>query len=299
MNAGVISCFSLLGVGQASFAQERTNVPPVMQKAPPPELPNQMDIVRAFFKENKRMNRPKFILFWNRELSDEVVTYYIDYQAKQAEATGGSISAYGRDSASVVGGTWTGAGVSATSRRSVDISGSTVEATRVDQVGVARMNKDEARKNLDELINMKLESSFKSMFIKGGARLINREMAIRTTGVTAKADEKINTHALETSAMVGKADLLVEIVLTPSFESETGLAFQANVVVIETGETLASVFTEAMPPTIDTVSYEATSNGFVRNVNREGFSDQTIGKQLAIDTMREITDYWRMMSAME
>ncbi|MCK0068176.1 hypothetical protein [Kordiimonas laminariae] len=258
-------------------AQQRPNVPPVMKKAPEPKLPDQKEFIKAFYRENKKKSRPRFILFWNREFSDEVVTYYIDYVAA-------SSSAY----ASASHNPYTG-------RTTANVSPGTTEVTS----GTRRLNKDQARENLRELLNMKLESSFKKTMIRGGTRVINREMAIRTTGADAASNEEVNTHSLETKAMVGKADLMIEILLTPSMETESGFAFQMNVIEIETGENIASLFTDGMPPVINRQEFIATNRGFERHTFLEGFSDEAVGRQLAIETMKELTSYWQMIAEME
>jgi len=289
---------SVWGLGTvAAEAQQRPGMPPVMKKAPPPELPDQMEVVKAFFKENRKNKRPRFLLFWNRELSDEVVTYYIDYTAKAGAARCRSGWTY-QGCRAFNGTASTDKGAATVTANSLG-AGSSYSGVNVEFDGVIRLNKDQAREQLREVLNMKLENTFKQYFIKGGARLINREMAIRVTGSKAQTNEKVNTHSLETAALQGKADYLVEVVLVPDFESETGLSFQANVVGIETAETIASIYTEAMPPVVEHRYYEATDKGFQERSHVEGLTDVNVGKQLAIDTMREITDYWRMMSSMD
>ncbi len=285
-----------ISLGPVAAQQMRENVPPVLTKPAPAPLPDQKEDIQAFKAENKRVKRPRMLLFWNRDFSDEVVTYYVDYKAKAARIDAGAFSASSGKDAGVKGYTWDGARVGATASNRASVAGVSASGQRVDVEGTARMNPQEARKNLEGILNWKVESGFKKTFIQGGARLINRDMIMRTQGADAKANDEVNTHSLETKAMMGKADMMVEILLAPSAESESGLAFQVNVTAIETGETIASVYTDAMPPVQEITSYEATSRGFEQSTTREGFSNEAVGRQLAIDTMKELTDYWKMMA---
>lgn len=258
-------------------SQVRRDTPPVLKKPAPPPLPDQREAIRAFAQENKRVKRPRFVLFWNRDFSDEVVTYYIDFLTQRSSAS------------------CTAAGLLAGCVAVSSDNGSSAANRRVADRQTLRMNQDEARKNLGEILNWKLEGSFKNTFIRGGARLIDREMIIRTLGANVQTNAKVNTYGLETQAMIGKADYMVEILLAPSFDSDSGLAFQVNVVGIETGETIASVYTDAMPPVRERVEYEATNRGFEERRVLDGLTDENVGRQLAINTMRELTGYWQIM----
>ncbi|WP_262690508.1 hypothetical protein [Kordiimonas aestuarii] len=291
---------SLLGTvlgGQVATAQEmREGVPATLTRRPPPPLPDPAPVINAFREENKRVKRPRFVVFWNRDFSDEVVTYYIDYQAQGLDVRTPTVTRNRTTTTNMhthYNGQLHG---ERTVRDTVRAAPGSVTAQAYEYDGSVRLNKDQARKNLEEILNWKVQGGFKNTMIKGGARLIDRDMITRVQGADAVANEKVNTHSIEIKAMLGKADYMVEILLAPSAESESGLAFQVNVVHVETGETITSLFTEAMPPVREVKQYEATSNGFKEYIEVEGYSEQAVGEQLAVKTMIELTGYWRMIA---
>ncbi|WP_020399424.1 hypothetical protein [Kordiimonas gwangyangensis] len=293
----VLSAVLIAGPENVQAAQEmRQGVPAVLTPREVEPLPDPTPAINAFREENKRVKRPRFVVFWNRDLSDEVVTYYIDYQARGLEVRTPEVTRERTTTTNMhthYNGQLHG---EREVRDTVRGNPGSVSAQAYDYSGTVRLNKDQARKNLEEILNWKVQGGFKNLMIKGGARLIDRDMINRVEGAGAQSNEQVNTHAIEINAMLGKADYMIEVLLAPSAESESGLAFQVNVVQIETGETITSMYSDAMPPTREVKQYEATRNGFKEYYEVEGYSEQRVGEELAIRTMMELTDYWRMMA---
>ncbi|WP_417456693.1 hypothetical protein [Kordiimonas sp.] len=297
VSLAALTLVAAASLDQVAVAQQmREGVPTTLQRRPPPPLPDQTPSINAFREENKRVKRPRFVVFWNRDFSDEVVTYYIDYQARALEVKTPTITRNTTTSTNMhTHGNGQLHGTRDT-RTTTSMRPGSVDAQAYEYSGTVRLNKDQARKNLEEILNWKVQGSFKNTMIKGGARLIDRDMITRVQGKDAMSNEQVNTHGLEINAMLGKADYMIEILLAPSYESESGLAFQVNVVQVETGETITSLYTEAMPPTREVKRYEATDRGFQEYYEQEGYSEQAVGETLAVRTMEELTGYWRMMA---
>lgn len=88
------------------------------------------------------------------------------------------------------------------------------------------------------------EDSVINKFLATGAKVIDRSMMMRVTaaqkGVGDTPDARPDVHKLETDALLGKADILVELLVTPRPTVKWGYEFRAVAKEVRSGEILAS-----------------------------------------------------------
>lgn len=262
---------AVAGDGQLPY---RTGVPETL--APPPPAADPALAVRSRFRAAyARAKSPRIVVFWNREFTDEVGTKYENYTNINSR-TG-----------------------SATSTRGATIGGPGFVVGGVDSVGVSetstsirsgtdRITDNRRESAYSEAVDFDIEAAFNAMLNSAGANLVDRTSIMRTTGYAKGAGATSNIQRVETAAILGKADIVLEVVQLDDPRKPDGVSYRVIGRNVRTGKTLVTLSTGARPP-VQKMGYVAgASGGFVRATAPEpGPSD--IGRQLAVETMSALS----------
>lgn len=280
---------SAIGGASVAPAQYREGQPPVAGQGPlpyregqpetltpPPPTADPAIAIRARFRSAyARAGSPRIVVFWNREFTDEVGTKYENYARIDSETNatsstrGAAVSGFGV----AVG----GVDNVSTSRTSTDI-----------RTGTDRITDNRRDSAYSEAIDFDIESAFNSMLSSGGANLVDRTSIMRTTGYRNGAGATSNIQRVETAAILGKADIVIEVVQLDDPRKPDGVSYRVIGRNVRSGKTVVTLSTGARPP-VQKMGYVAgPSGGFVRATAPEpGPSD--IGRQLAIETMSALS----------
>lgn len=237
---------------QSLRAQNGEERPPIMQ--PRPRAPDPASVaVSNFVPAYRRAGNPRIVIFWNREFSDEVSSEYRTVTEYEDIDDGQGMKS-GRSS-------------------------------------VGEQRKTTKRKALvDEAVDWDLEGAFNQMLGRSGANMVDRTSIMRTQGVQDGAEERANVQAIETRAVAGKADLMVEILRTVDQRSPDGITFRIVVRDVNDARILADFTTDGRPPA-QRMGLVAGPDGYERAKPPEPGPDD-IGRQLAVELMQALTRNW-------
>jgi hypothetical protein len=250
-------------------AQYRADVPAVLTPPPPPASPLAM-ASRAFRERYARQGSPRIILFWNRVLSDEVQSQYADRV---------SVTTTSREAAVAGPVGWTGYGTAAGRVETLDAA-ATKERIR-----------EGSRDSMAEAADWRVETAFNRAFIDNGARFVDRSVAIRATAHGRRLGATPNVQDIEMSALVGKADLMMEVLQTPDSRSPVGYGFRVEVKDVRTGRILATATSNGDGLQQGPGAMVATRHGFVRSAPA-AISLEDVGEALAADVMGSLSARW-------
>ena len=266
--------FTALGHAQPVY---RDGVPDVLQ----PSADESEATIARFRTTYEARQRPRMIVFWNRMLSDQVaadrradlrITDNSVFGARAVRDPGGDPNGWPSASERQGGGS-----------RSIDVS-----------IG-QRVTAPLPRPGLAESEDWSVESAFVEAFLEAGTHLIDRNTAMRLIAASRKPQdaeprERPDAQAIETAALVDKADLLMEVLQTPDPTGPLGFKFRVNVKESRTGRIVASVMWPTEPLQEIPGEWVAGPNGFQKVVRETTL--RTIGRQLADETMQALVTGW-------
>ena len=168
-------------------------------------------LVADFAGAYARNGKPRLALFWNRHLSDTLNEWYSDTRAVTRVEGGSTMSG--------------------------DI---TLNQTNSEQVATAieRRAVDSRRPPLSESFEWEFQDAFLAPFLEAGATVLDRAAILRLTGVDMATG---NERTVETRALQGKADYLLEILVAANTQSTTGYELRARILDVTTGAIVAQV----------------------------------------------------------
>jgi hypothetical protein len=273
----IVTCIVLASSPEGSaLAQLRPGQPGVLDP-PPRALPAPMpDFAGEFRKRYEAAGRPRFMLFWNVELSDRA---HADVVRKDRETFTGSSTRNDlkQDTSGDAGSsTLTETSTQRRSQREREVS-------MEERAGAARATTLSARNAAQ------FERAFETQMRNGGAQLVDRAMALRASSLdkdNATADSKV----LESAAMRSKADFLLQVLFVTDESAPIGYGFDISVRDVTSGGRLVSFYTRAVPPPPPVrTGYVATERGFeLRSAPLAGTSLEDVAVQLAREVMNEL-----------
>jgi hypothetical protein len=210
------------------------------------------EVVERFGSVYAKAGRPRIALFWNRDLSDRLAN-------DQREALRVQGSTYG--------------------------DGFSLAATR----GTETDREPARRTSLTERDLWQVETEFTRRLLDAGVVLIDRATIMR---LTAGSGSTANAQAIEMAALVGKADLFLEVLLTADPSAPLGWGFRSNLKDVKSGRVVGSQYLAAMPelPPPAAASYRARPGGYERvEAEPAKVTVRAIGETLALDSMQELT----------
>lgn len=246
----------------------------------PPEAPVPVDtvtpIVKKFESAYKAADKPKIALFWNVELVDSVKDKHV-----KTERISGNIT----DKVNQMEKTTNGQDNSAKlidGENRTNFNLTKTELTEQQSVNAKR------KPGINERDAWKVETAFTGTMRKAGVRFIDRNSILRTT---ALKEDTNNLRELETKALLKKADLLMEVLMTKDAEAPLGWGYKVSVRDLKTGEEKTSIYSQAHPIVHgqSKTSYRATDKGFEKVTYSQQSTVGDIGEALAVDVMHEMS----------
>lgn len=206
----------------------------------------------GFTSAYKRAGSPRVVVFWNRELTDETATEYDN------ELRGRSDTRVGTSGSEVY--------------RTEDV---TISA------GTRRRENAQRMTDLTERADWKLESSFISGLVSAGAALVDRNTIVRKAG--RGTSQAPNQQAIEMEALLGHADILIEVLQTSDEFAPLDTSFRVSMKRISNGRILGQFVTSARPP-VGRGRFVAGPNGYERSVPPPPSVD-AVARQLVQETL--------------
>ncbi|MES2496826.1 MAG: hypothetical protein V4618_11970 [Pseudomonadota bacterium] len=269
---GAMTIAVLLGATGAVAQQYRDNMPEVL--AAPPRAggaaQNNAVTASAFRAAYARKKSPRMVIFWNRQLTDSLSTSYEEWS--RYTLTDGRMA----DKTLYDDGSTTVAGRAVESELR---SGRTATAADGGRSG-----------GLAERADWKAAQGFNRTMLSGGALLIDRTLIMRATAL-GKGIDRSDAQSVEMSALVGKADLLVEVLQTPDDSAPSGYTFRVDVKDIRSGTLLATVVTQGVPSRGGPGRWVAGPNGYQRERPLPPTVDQ-VGARVATEVMQALVANW-------
>jgi hypothetical protein len=207
-------------------------IPASVIAAPPPRPAYSASPSASFSAAYRRAGSPRVIVFWNREFSDEVASRYTDVVRGHSESRSG-------------------------------VSGG--ESYRTDDLAVSAGTErgDDSRRESDftERADWKLESAFLSGLAGNGVALVDRNTVMRKAGRGAALMP--NQQSIETDALVGFADILIEVLQTSDDAAPLGTSFRISVKRIRDGRLISQFVSDGQVP-MGRRPFVAGPNGYER-----------------------------------
>lgn len=216
--------------------------------------------------------RNRVMLFWESELAAEVNTRYrdVDTLDRRVHGNAAQVAAVSERYDGAVGVAVAGADAHLHERSESFVEGEGPARTALS--GEARS----------------LQAEFMAQLRQGGVRFIDRTLATRLAGRGADG-ERPNVHAIETEALVGHADYLMEVTSRSDGDSASGRRYHVALRSIATGETLFDFDTAAEPGESAPGAYVAGPNGFERAAPKAAAPTEA-ARLLALETGRQMAN---------
>lgn len=142
---------------------------------------------------------------------------------------------------------------------------------------------------LSEIATFKFQSGFLQPLIKAGAKVIDRAAIMRLTEARRTLDDQAgrvtDRQLVETVALTDRADLLIQIALSPSDKSPTGAFFDVSILEVKSGRIVAHFFNDANFANKERTSWMAVRGGYVEVKKNRDVDLERMGRVLAAQTM--------------
>jgi hypothetical protein len=280
----MVALLTMMAVSSAVNAesQYRSTGAPVLEPPPAPRW----DGGAAAFEATRRQfaatyvaaGSPRIALFWNMSLSEDVV----DHKVSRTSVQGGTT----RSSNSLEKKTAGEAG-SATLRDGDEKSTTNTTTTSGEMV----TNKDKRNAPLAESDAWKLETAFATAMRTANVHFIDRSTIIRMTHAQQGKDATSDSHTIEAKALLGRADMFMEVLMAKDNEAPLGWGFRVSLTDINTGTQLASFYSTAVPNLGPAPKpyFVATNKGFEKVTPQQvSATVEDIGHALARDAMLDL-----------
>lgn len=251
-------------------------VTPVAPAAPAPQ-----DVVTPFRHAYQAAGRPRVVLLWNRELTDQTSTATMQRLEIQDTASG-----RGGGSSQTTAGF---AGSASTYERSGASNRSLVASA-----GTVVLAAPARATALSEREAAMLEQAFLSAMGRGGMRFIDRALVMRTTAASQHrggGDQQL----IETDALMKHGDMIMEVLLVDDKEAPLGYAFNVRLKDLHQGFAASTVYSRAIPtPRAQPAGHwQAGADGYEYRPNVPQLKIADIGEALARDVMAGLEPAFR------
>ena len=275
MRSRTIVTLLLMAASAPAAAQYRPGEPPVLQPPPRPAPFDDRPAFEAFRKAYADAGSPRIVVFWNRTFSDELG----DARVKQETIStkGGSDSITSDDVSS---------GPGSSSRLTERKSSYGRDTTFRSGEYVANR---EQRASPNEKAIWIVEAEFTNQLARAGVHLVDRAAIMRTTHLGQGSARGNDSRLVETAALEGKADLLMEILLAADAGAPSGWMYRITVKSVKTGVQLVNFVTHGNPPPRGGGGgYVATDRGFERQAPPGPPSLNDVARAIGFETLQHL-----------
>jgi hypothetical protein len=272
-----VALLAALLVTLPALAQYRADEPRVLEPPAAQPVPDRSkEILDAFQSAYRAAGAPRIALFWNVILTDQVVEGTTSSSRMRGEKNE-TVNRLEQETAGEAGNSRL---IDGDSRRTVDVTvNRTTRATDSAKRGTPLAERDA----------WLLETAFTKALMEGGANLIDRNMIVRTSALELEPGKGRDQRSAEAKALLGKADVLLEILMTRDTDSPFGWGFRCSLREISSGRLRGSFYTKAAlevpkPP----ARFVATNRGFEASEQRPVVTIDEVGRKLALDAMDQL-----------
>ena len=250
--AGLPAFACMLVLGGPAAAQYREGQPEVLVPAPQPAVPGDTAATLAFAEAYRKAGRPRIAAFWNRPFGEDLA----DSRADQL------------------------------SIRSTRTAGSSSTVVRSEQVVTNADRHPDAR----DPVLWVLEAEFANPFAAAGAFMVDRAAIMRATHLAAAGKHGNDSRVIEAAALQGKADLLLEVLMTPDAAAPSGFLYRVTVKSVASGEQLLNFVSTGRPaPPAQPDRYVATDRGFAVAPPPPPPGLEQVARHLGIEALKQLT----------
>jgi len=259
----VIAVATSVGLVAASHAQYRENQPQVLAPAPTPTPQKKLDPAHELGPAYARAGRPRIVLYWNDELTDQASATRADVAESRFDARAG-VSDFSETARSVYA-------------RDV----------------LVRERRTSAFTPRDAAL---VVQAFTAEFSRAGVHFVDRSLIIRSTAVR-KHRTGADPQLIESDALAQHADLLMEVVQVPDVNAALGYAFDIRVKNLKRSMQIASAYSLGVPPQeVLPTQWVATEQGYeLQQVGERPVAGSAadVGKAVAHDAMAGLSQALR------
>jgi hypothetical protein len=258
----------------------RPGTPPVLQPAEADVLLRREGIVQAFARVYQTQGRPRVALFLNRRFDDRVTEWTSGPRITETESTRfhGSLSGERREASGAAGSINGTLGTDLNRRRSIQAEWRDPQAVRP---------------GLEEALAFELETGFAAPLTEADVIVLDRAAIMRLQDRAQRSSEP-DAQRLETDALLGRADLLIEILMSPHPSAPLDMTFQIMIKEVRTGRIVASVTEDGHSASQRAGGrWEVGTRGFVPASSKRLEVARRVGEQLALETMDALVERWR------
>lgn len=288
-NALLIVCILLINFN--TVAQEhqasRMLVPAPSNKEAPVDDYHKIraKISNEFSSAYEKQGKPAIAIFWNRKFDDQLSQWYQEVRYSKT----GETAVKGQDKFDPKG------GVEPSYERNVSGGGKIVSSEYIET-----RQKNSIREGFSEPDSFDFSAGFTTTVLSIPVKILDRRAIMRLmqrdNADEAGAEMISDYQKIETDALIGYADYLAEIILTPDTKADTGWAFMVSVKSVSDGQVVAMFKSQANKP-IDPdmkVKWVVTEDGYEKQTSqREIGSPNEAGEQLAFETMEALSKIWK------
>lgn len=260
------------GLSDPAAAQYRTGVPAVLAPEPVEIRDEVGDAMTAFKRWYAARRSPRILIFWNRELTDDILTRTRLREIEDGEEKSVDTTLFEE----------TVAGPERVSSTTQD----GLKHTRSERTSEDEIVTGGEFTGLERQAGWRMESAFVNAFFVAGARLIDRSAAVRLESGARAVGPDQNLQWIESRALSGKADLLIEVLPLEQPASPTGMMFRVKATRTSDGQVLAQ-FLSAAEAYMGEGDFAATAGDF-EWVDPPRPTLDHVGGQLAIEAMRRL-----------
>lgn len=271
MRSALMACVisMALAVPHGAVAQMRPGQPQVLTPAPRVAAPSATPWAAL---RQQLGTRNRVMLFWEAQLEGDVATRYRDVETLDRRVHGNAAQV---------------AGVASTYDGAVGVSVAGADAHLHQRSEKFTEGEGPARTALSGEAQA-MQSEFMAQLRQGGVRFIDRTLATRLAAIDVDS-ERPNVHAIETQALVGHADYLIEVTSRADDEAASGRRFHVALRDVASGETLVDFDTQAAPGDAAPQPWSAGANGFERAAAKAPTMTDA-ARVLAIETGRQMAN---------
>jgi hypothetical protein len=273
---GAAVAILLIATPASAQSPYRDGVPDVLTAPPPPPTLEDTTLGR-FRSAYEARKRPRIAIFWNRALSDQTASH--DRTETRIADRGGNGSTTLTKSTNGPTGTMTLAETKGNSSNTRTITTTT------------HPDAEPPRPGLAESPDFSAEAAFTQAFIQVGGQMIDRNVAMRTTAAGEGGRGRPDQQQAEARALIGKSDLLMEVLETPDPRGAVGFKWRLKITDIKSGRIVADFVTAGYPQDQMRAQWTAGGPKGFQKVTPQ-FSVDDVGRRVAVETMRTLLASW-------
>lgn len=224
------------------------------------------EAINHFVPQYKKQGEPRIAILWNKEFDATVSEWELSpAQLKYAESL------------------------------RIETNNDSLKADFESQSTLIKKRYSTKRRSPIELDFEAFKTSFITTLLKANLNLIDRDTIIRLKGSSLsgkQATYQIDSKNLETQALIGHSDYIMELLFIPTPKSALGYSASVEITDITTGSVIAKLINDLPTPKYEK-EWQASKTGFALKIAQiDPPSFTLVGESLARDTLVRLLERW-------